>query len=80
MLIVFEKTHHTAETLFTRNNDRVSKVMLSVFFAAVMTALSVVYAAHPISKGNLRPFIWLAPIAVGCTVFVLIFDSRGLLK
>jgi hypothetical protein len=45
-----------------------------------MTVLSVVCAIHPISRGNLRPLIWLAGVVIAWTAFAVIFDFRGLLK
>lgn len=80
LLVILEKTHHKADPFLAGDNDRVGKVMLSVFLAASMTVVSVVYAVHPLSRGTFRPLFWLAGIIIAWTLFGVLFDFRGLLK
>jgi hypothetical protein len=54
--------------------------MISVFLAAILTVVSVVCAVHPMSRGNLRPLIWLAGVVIAWVAFAFVFDFRGLLK
>jgi len=80
LLVILEKTHHKDNPLFASDNERVGKVILSVFLAALMTVVSVVFAVHPMSRGNLRPLIWLVGVVVAWVVFATVFGFRGLLK
>src|SRR5262245_25033110 len=80
LLAILEKTHHEAEPMLAGDNARVVKVMLTVLLAAGMTVLSIVCAVHPISKGNLRPLVWLAVVVAAWVAFAVVFDFRGLRK
>lgn len=79
LLAILEKTHQ-ANPLTASDNERVFKVMLSVLLATIMTVISVVFAVHPMSRGNLRPLIWLLGVVVAWVVFATVFDFRSLLK
>ena len=80
LLAVVEATHQKADPLIAGDNERVGKVMLSVLLAAGTSIISVVYAILPVSKGNWRPLIWLAGVAVGWIALAAIFDLRPLLR
>ena len=79
LLAVLEATHHKADAMIAADNVRIVKVMLSFFLAAIMSVVSVVYAILPVSKGNWRPLIWLAVVALGWVSLAAIFDFRSLL-
>jgi len=80
LLAVLEATHQKADPLIAGDNERVGKVMLSVLLAAGAWIVSVGYAILPLSKGNWRPFIWLAGVAVGWVALAAIVDLRSLLR
>src|SRR6266446_3775843 len=80
LLVVLEATHQKADPLIAGDNERVGKVMLSVLLAVGTSIISVVYAILPVSKGNWRPFIWLAVVAGGWVALAAIFDLRRLLQ
>src|SRR3954471_7037222 len=79
MLAILEMTHQKADPTLAGDNGRVGKVMISVFLAAILTVVSVVCAVHPMSRGNLRPLIWLAGVVIAWVAFAFVFDFRGLL-
>jgi hypothetical protein len=80
VLVVLENTHQKSDPMLAGDNERVGKVMLSVFVAGIMTVVSFVFAVHPLSRGSLHPLVWLAGVAAAWAVFALVFDFRGLLK
>jgi uncharacterized membrane protein len=80
LLAALEATHQKADAMVAGDNERVVKVMLSVLLAAVMSIVSVVYAILPVSKGNWRPLIWLAVVALGWITLVAVMDFRSLLR
>jgi hypothetical protein len=79
-LALLEATHRKADPSIAGDNVRVLKVMLSVALAATMTVVSVICAIFPISKGNLRPLIWLLAVAAGWVAFGVFYDIRSLAK
>jgi uncharacterized membrane protein len=80
LLAVLEATHGKADPMIAADNERVAKVLLSVLLAAGASIVSVVYAVHPVLKGNWRPVIWLAAVAAGWVALAAIFDFRSLLR
>jgi uncharacterized membrane protein len=80
LLIVLEMTHRRADPVMAADNERVLKVVLSVLVAAGMSIVSLVYALYPVSKGNLRPLVWLAMVAAGWLALVRLFDFRSLMR
>jgi hypothetical protein len=79
-LALLEATHRKADPSIVGDNVRVLKVMLSVALAATMTVVSAICAVFPISKGDLRPLIWLLAVAAGWVVFGTFYDFRSLAK
>ena len=60
-------THTSAETV--NDDPRTMKIVGCVSVAAISSVLSIFVAIRPIVKRDLRPLLWLIPLAIGWCLF-----------